>query len=248
MTGTIQRKPHHQAPYFAHTATGDICLNWIELTASLVLFVFSHSILARGALKSGLTKVLGGSGFTIVYSLISLGLLWWVILAAGRAPYVEIWPWQEWQAIVPQIAMVLVCLLIALAIGRPNPFSFGGMNNDRYAPESPGIVRLFRHPLLAALFLWASAHLLANGDLAHVLVFGLFAGFSIFGMKIVDRRRQRLMGQERWTRLREATLAQPLSSVGGKLPDLVMRMVGAALIYMALLQMHQPLFGVNPLP
>src|SRR3546814_17919639 len=95
--------------------------------------------------------------------------------------------------------MAVVCLILALAIGRPNPFSFGGTNNAAFDPARPGIVGWIRHPLLAALALWAGAHAFANGTLAHVLMFGIFAAFALVGGPLIDRRRQRDMGPE-WPR------------------------------------------------
>lgn len=42
---------------------------------------------------------------------------------------------------------------------------------------------------MLCLTLWACAHILANGDLAHVILFGTFAGFSKIGMRIINRRK-----------------------------------------------------------
>lgn len=49
---------------------------------------------------------------------------------------------------------------------------------------------------LWALSLWALAHVVPNGDLAHVILFGNFAAFALLGQRLVDRRRQRDMGNE----------------------------------------------------
>ena len=117
------------------------------------------------------------AGFTLAYSALSLAVLTWVIGAAGRAPYVPLWQWAPWQNHVVLVVMALVCLLLALSIGRPNPFSFGGARNQDFDPHVPGIIRLHRHPLLLALGLWAFAHTLPNGDLAHVILFGVFGVF-----------------------------------------------------------------------
>ena len=101
---------------------------------------------------------------------------------------------------VPLTKMLPVCLIIAVTIGRPNPFSFGGARNERFDPSRPGIVRVTRHPLLLALALWAAAHVAPNGDLAHGVLFGTFAAFALLGGCLIDRRRQREMGTG-WHRL-----------------------------------------------
>jgi uncharacterized membrane protein len=105
-----------------------------------------------------------------------------------------------------------------------------------------------RHPLLLALALWALAHLLPNGDLAHVLLFGLFAGFALLGHWIVDRRRKRMMGAE-WAHLNAARRAPPLwpprpASWSGTAVRLGLGLAGFALLVAA----HPVVIGVSPLP
>jgi uncharacterized membrane protein len=142
--------------------------------------------------------------------------------------------------------MLPVCLVLALAVARPNPFSFGGTDNGRFDPARPGIVRLHRHPLLLALALWAAAHAIPNGDLAHVSLFGMFAAFAVIGMRLIDRRRQREMGQA-WQALHEAVAAAPLwpsSLTGGT----AVRLVAGFGLYAALIWLHPIIIGVSPLP
>ncbi|WP_028030737.1 NnrU family protein [Gemmobacter nectariphilus] len=176
---------------------------WGEYAFAWAVFLLTHAIPARPALKARLTGALGRAGYGLAYSLVSVAALAWLIVAAGRAPYVEIWAWAPWQVHVTQAAMALACLIAALGLGAPNPFSFGGARNARFDPARPGIVGLTRHPVLAALALWAAGHMVPNGDLAHVLMLGGFAGFAALGMVVIDRRRQRVMGPD-WHRLQPA--------------------------------------------
>ncbi len=184
-------------------------------------------------------------GFTLAYSILSLVMLGWVIMAAGRAPYLPLWEWVPWRAALPFVAMAVVCGLLAFGIARPNPFSFGGRNDARFDPMRAGLVRWLRHPLLAALAIWALAHLVANGDLAHVIVFGLFAGFALLGMGIVDGRKRRLMGAE-WddlnARLAAAPRIQRPQSWGGAM----LRLGAACGLYAVLLWGHEWFAGVSP--
>ena len=139
-----------------------------------------------------------------------------------------------------------VCLILALSIGRPNPFSFGGARNDQFDPARPGIVRVWRHPLLLALALWAAAHVVPNGDLAHVILFGTFAAFALLGGRLIDRRKRREMGPE-WQRMRDRVADAPLLSASPSVGTLLPLVAGVAL-YGALLWAHPFLFGVSPLP
>jgi uncharacterized membrane protein len=139
--------------------------------------------------------------------------------------------------------MLPVCLILALAIARPNPFSFGGGRNNLFEPARPGIVRLCRHPLLAAPALWAAAHAVPNGDLAHLVLFGSFA---VLGSRLLDRRRQRGMGADGQA-LRDAAARAPLSprSLTG---DPAIRLALGLALCAALIWLHPAVIGVSPLP
>ena len=45
----------------------------------------------------------------------------------------------------------------------------------------PGnIKRMLKHPMLVGVKLWALAHLLANGDLASIILFGAILAWAVF--------------------------------------------------------------------
>ncbi|WP_029059552.1 NnrU family protein [Stappia stellulata] len=219
---------------------------WGEFALAFAAFLLTHSVPIRPPMRPVLVAWFGPRGFTFVYSVLSLGVLAWLIGAAGRAPHVALWFWAPWQNRLTLVLMLGACLILALSIGRPNPFSFGGAGDGRFDPARPGIVRLVRHPLLLALALWAGAHLVPNGDLAHVLLFGVFATFALMGGRLVDRRKQREMGT-RWIELRKAVAAQPVMSKPASWRELCLRIGAGVALYAALLQAHPWLFGVNPL-
>lgn len=221
-------------------------MGWLEFVAAYVVFFLSHSLPVRPPLRPWLQAHLGPSGFTLAYSALSLAVLAWLIGAAGRAPHVALWDWAPWQGHVPLTVMGAACLILALSIGRPNPFSFGGARNDLFDPARPGIGRWSRHPLLLALALWAAAHVVPNGDLAHVILFGTFAAFAVLGGRLIDRRKRREMGAD-WNRLRVAVEGAPLLSWRASKGTLV-RLVAGIVLYATLLWVHPVLFGVSPLP
>ncbi|MEP2683622.1 MULTISPECIES: NnrU family protein [Alphaproteobacteria] len=221
-------------------------MGWFEFALAYVVFFLSHSLPVRPPLRPWLQARLGAPSFTLAYSALSLAVLAWLIAAAGRAPHVTLWEWAPWQVHVPLIVMGPVCVILALSIGRPNPFSFGGARNDLFDPARPGIVRWSRHPLLAALALWAAAHILPNGDLAHVILFGTFAVFALLGGRLIDRRRRREMGTA-WQRLRVVVEGAPRLSWRWS-GDILARLVAGIFLYATLLLVHPVLFGVSPLP
>lgn len=219
-------------------------MGWNEFAFAFAAFFLTHSIPIRPPLRPWAVARLGHAGFGIAYSALSLAVLAWLIAAAGRAPYVPLWDWAPWQNHVVLAVMLPVCVILSLAIARPNPFSFGGAHNDRFDPARPGIIRLTRHPLLLALGLWSAAHILPNGDVAHVILFGTFAGFAMLGGRLVDRRRQREMGQ-RWHDLR-ATVSESPASLS-LTADTLLRLAAGLMLYAGLIWLHPLVIGVDPL-
>ena len=63
-----------------------------ELWAGLAIFFVSHSLPSVRGARSSLVSILGDRGFFLVYSVISLAVTTWLIIAALRAPAVELWP------------------------------------------------------------------------------------------------------------------------------------------------------------
>ena len=221
-------------------------MGWTEFVAAYAVFFLSHAVPVRPPVRPWLDARLGRRGFTLAYSAVSLAILVWLIGAAGRAPYLPLWDRAPWQTHVPLALMLPVCLILGLSIARPNPLSFGGARNDRFDPARPGIVRWARHPLLVALALWAGAHIVPNGDLAHVILFGSFAGFAALGGHLIDRRKKREIGADR-DRLRRAVATAPRFAPRVSLA-VAMRVLAGLALYAALLWLHPYLFGVSPLP
>lgn len=214
---------------------------WGEFLAAFAVFFLSHSIPVRPKVKSRITAKTGALGFTLLYSILSIAVLTWIIIAAGRAPFVEIWAWAPWQNHVPLTGMLLATVIVTIVFGQPNPLSFGGWNNERFNPEHPGLIGWIRHPLLIALLIWSIAHMVPNGNLAHVIVFGLFAGFSLLGMWIIDRRSKRILGLENWHRLSNTRRRLSITRRG------ITRILIGVLIYLAILYSHEWVIGVTPL-
>ncbi|WP_417526150.1 NnrU family protein [Marinovum sp.] len=222
-------------------------MGWTGFTAIFAAFFLTHSLPLRPAVKSGLVRRLGPRRFTLAYSAVSLMMLALLIWAAGEAPYVELWPQMDWHRHTVHRGMLAVCLMLALSLGRPNPFSFGGMHNDRFYPARPGLVRWIRHPVLVALALWAGLHLLVNGDLAHVILFGVLGSFAVAGQGLVNRRKRREMGTSAWQALRATVREAPPLHPPVSWTGLLLRLAAGIAAFVALLAAHPFVIGVSAL-
>lgn len=225
---------------------------WAEFIAAFAVFMLSHMLPSRPALRGPLVAVLGRAGFITAYSLLSIVLLGWLIVAAGRAPTVTLWYFAPWQTWVPTFAMLSACLLGAYGLGAANPLSFGGRRTG-FDPDRPGIAGVTRHPLLLALALWAGGHMVPNGDLAHILMFGVLGGFALLGMWAIDRRQRRTLGDAAWREQTRATSLLPFSAlISGRWKPRgrpsVWRLLAGLLAYAVLTGLHPAVIGAWPHP
>jgi uncharacterized membrane protein len=224
---------------------------WTEFVVAAMVFLASHALPARPGIRVRLASVLGRRTYLTIYSAVSLALFAWLILAAGRAPYVGLWFW------FPQglwIANALMALALVLAVGGTaiaNPFSLGGLADRPFDPRHPGILAVTRHPLLWALVLWSAAHLIANGDLAHVLLFGSLGGFSVAGIFAMEKR-IRIRAAAQWSVLSRATSLVPFAALltarASWTELLQVRMALLPFVWCGIVLLHRPTVGVSPLP
>lgn len=215
-----------------------------EFALALAAFLAAHSLPRATGLRDLAIKQVGRRTYVILYSVLSVGLLAWLISAALRAPYLELWAPGAATTHAALALMLPACLLFAMAAARRNPLSIAFAQGARPS-AAPGVLALTRHPILWAFALWSTAHLIANGDLVAAILFGGMGIFSLAGMAIMDRRARRTMGEAAWAeavaRLRRAELSALFTR-----RCLVEAAIGA-LLYAALLHLHGPVIGVDPL-
>lgn len=93
----------------------------------------------------------------------------------------------------------------------------------------PGhIKRVLRHPMLAGVKLWAFAHLLVNGDLGGILLFGSILAWAVYDRISLKRR---------------PDPGGPPIPVGGAKNDIIAVLVGT-LVYLAVGFVFHPLAGL----
>ncbi|MEY4698559.1 MAG: hypothetical protein RIT14_2987 [Pseudomonadota bacterium] len=73
------------------------------------------------------------------------------------------------------------------------------------------ITRVIRHPQLTAVKVWAVAHLLVNGDLASVLLFGGILAWAVVSVIVINR------SDRDWARPAAAPMAKEVMAVVGTL-------------------------------
>lgn len=147
----------------------------ILLVLGLALFLGAHLLTRARGVRAGLIASFGEGPYKIAYSLVSAAGLVLIVIGWKSAPYVELWSPPGWTRHLTILLMWPVFVLLA-------------------AYRLPGHIRAkAKHPMLAAVKLWATAHLIANGDLASVILFGSFLAWSVVA-RIGLKREERLHG------------------------------------------------------
>jgi uncharacterized membrane protein len=225
----------------------------VAFAAALAAFFAAHVLPAYPPLRGRLIGAFGRRTYLGLYALLSAALLAWVVVAALKAPYVELWPPSPWRFAVPVAAMPLALAFLGAGLLQPNPLSIS-LARIVQPTRVEGALAVTRHPVLWGFLVWSAAHLVANGNVVAVILFGSMALFSALGMHVLDRRARQRLGKREWQRLAAATSILPFAALlRDRRPLRLDRRsaVGAALglaVYLVLLAVgHVWLLGLDPL-
>ena len=151
----------------------------IYLLIGIFLFLGAHSVrIWADPWRERMLARLGEARWKGLYALtsaIGLGLLIWGFGLARQEP-VQLWIPPNGMRHLASVLMLGSFVLLAAA----------------YVPGNRIKARL-RHPMVLSVKLWALAHLLANGNLAHGVLFGTFLVWAVLSFRAA-RRRDRLAG------------------------------------------------------
>jgi uncharacterized membrane protein len=188
------------------------------LIIGLLIFFGIHLVPTQTELRDGLIGRFGAGAYRAAFSVISLiGFVLIVVgygkmqVLAGKNPQIWVPPTWTTHVVLP---LMIVSMILLVAANVPS-----------------NIKRIVKHPMLLGIKIWAFAHLLANGDLASMVLFGSFLAYAVFDRISVKRR---------------AAPASPVPT-GGLMGDIIA--VGGGLVLYAafVFFLHEKLIGVAPI-
>lgn len=186
------------------------------LILGLVLFLGAHSarIVAEG-LRGRTIASIGELGWKGLYSVVSIaGLALIVIGYPETRAGPLLWDPPTWTRHVAALLVLIAFLLLAAA----------------YVPGTR-IKQAVGHPMVLAVKTWALAHLLANGRLGDVVLFGAFLVWAVLDYRAAKARD------------RAAGTTYPAQGIGR---DLAAAVIGLALYAAFAFWLHARWFGVRP--
>ena len=193
------------------------------LVAGLALFLGVHFFTTRRDSRAALIARMGEGAYKGVYSVLSLAGIALIAIGFGtyrREGWIDVWYPPVWTA---HLALLLVwaafvCFVAAYLPGR--------------------IKTTLKHPMLAGVKIWALAHLLANGDLGSILLFGSILAWAVLARISLKRRPVEVVRDH----------AGPLAAPAGWRNDILAIVIGTAVWFVFARWLHPMLIGVSVWP
>ncbi|MBX3481346.1 MAG: NnrU family protein [Caulobacter sp.] len=223
------------------------------LIAAAAVFVLMHLLISGTRLRGALVGVVGEPAYMGGFSLASLAVIVWLSMAYGdaRGQGETLWLLGGWARWAQAGLQLLAMLLIVPGLTTPNPTSV--KQEGAISKPVTGMLRITRHPFLWGVVVWASGHLLVNGDTPGLTLFGSMALLGVFGTVSIDAKRKAALGAD-WTAFAGQTSNVPFAAIlAGKQPLKIMeigwwRLLLAVLVWAGVLYGHQMAFGVSAMP
>jgi uncharacterized membrane protein len=201
-------------------------MTWLLL--GLVLFLGAHStrIFADGW-RTKTLEAWGEKPFKGVLALVSLVGFYGLIVGYAQVRMEPVVIWQP--PIATRHISVLLMLFASILLVAA------------YIPANHFKVRL-GHPMVLSVKVWALAHLLANGNLADLLLFGAFLAWSVMNFKSA-RARDRAKAESQ-ALVQDESVQTTLPKTSATLMTVV---VGAGLWAIITFVLHAKVVGVSPM-
>jgi uncharacterized membrane protein len=131
----------------------------------LVVFFGIHLVSTRRPLRTELIARFGESPYKLGYTVVSaigLALIIWGFASYRATGWIDVWTPPKAMRHIAVGLMLPAVIMVAAAYLRGR------------------IYTTLKHPMLAGVKLWALAHLLANGDLGSIILFGSFLAWAVY--------------------------------------------------------------------
>ena len=226
----------------------------INLMAAAAFFLAIHLLVSGTRVRDALTGRVGQGPYLGIFSLASVaGLIWFGFAFAAARGQPAYWDLTPVTRAIQIGLMLLAMLLIVPGLATPNPTSV----QQEGALDKPdvvkGMLRITRHPFLWGVAVWATGHLLVNGDQASLVLFGTMLALALIGTRMIDAKRRHALGPKY-----DAFVAQtsnvPFAAIADGRQKLSLGEIGwwrialAVVVWALIAWAHPHMFGVRALP
>lgn len=228
-----------------------------NLIAAAVTFAVLHLLVAGTKLRDRIVAVVGEQRYLGLFSLATFVVIGWLawsyshaFSSSANAGYWTTPAWLKWTC---GGVVLLAMLAIIVGVTTPNPTAVQQEKVLDTPEPARGVLRITRHPFLWGVALWSTAHLIANGDRASLVLFSTFLIVAVFGTTSIDHKRRRRYGAS-WEAFAGKTSNLPFAAILAgrnalKIGEIgVWRIALALAVYAGIVLAHPWLFGAAPLP
>jgi uncharacterized membrane protein len=137
----------------------------LVMIVGLALFIGAHIVTTQRALRARLIGIGGEAVYKVAYAVVALGGIALISYGFGEyraAGMIDLWHPPKWTKHLAAALMLPAVILLVAAYSRGK------------------IYTAVKHPMITAVKVWATAHLLANGDLGSIILFGSLLGWAVF--------------------------------------------------------------------
>ena len=183
------------------------------LVAGLVVFIGAHVFVTMRDQRAALIGRMGEGpykGLLALASVIGLILIGYGFGEYRATDWIDVWYPPRWTFYITELLMWPASIFVVAAYIRGN------------------IWRTLKHPMLVGVKTWAVAHLISNGDLGSILLFGSFLLWA---------------GYDRMTLKHRADAGAPTIPAGGHRNDIIALVVGTVLYVVLGLVFHPLVVG-----
>lgn len=181
------------------------------LVIGCALFIFMHLFVSGTPLRGVLVGLIGEKVYLPLYSIgsfIGIGLM---VHGYNDLPHSEfLWYPSKVTYVVTKSLMLLALVTLVMGTTMKNPTQ--AMNDKALDEEVTGMLKITRHPIQWSILLFAIAHLVSNGDIASIILFGTLAAVSFIGMLAMDNRKRK-EPDARWQTFMNATSMFPFAAI-----------------------------------
>ncbi len=150
--------------------------------------------------------------YKVIFGVISLLGLVFIGIGKGSMEYIGLWSTPTFFRYIT-VVLIPVSFILMIAAYTPNKIK-------RYLP----------HPMLTGVIIWGATHMMVNGDVAAIILFGSFVVYSVVAIKLANRRQ--------YDKNSEQDTQEKIPVVKDAI------VIGIAMLgFLLLLWLHKPLFG-----
>ncbi len=183
----------------------------VSMSLAAAFWLCLHLVVA-GPWRVRLVGRLGERAFLGLFSLCSIAGIVWFVFAYRAAPRIPLWPTVPASGYLALALVFVAFLLVVVGSGPMSPTTTRPLRMVDHRLPVYGIMRVTRHPRLCGVCLWGIAHLLVNGHVAAVILFGALLITAVNGMVSIDRKRRRTLGRL-WDEFAARTSRLPFAAI-----------------------------------